>query len=91
MRYALGDDDELGAVDEAVQHFDEAVDVGFVERGVEFVEHAERAGFDHIDREQQGDGGHRAFAAGKQGDGLEFFAGRFGGDFDAGFERVALV
>ncbi len=60
----VGDDDELRVVDEAVEHLDEAVDVRLVERGVELVEHAERAGLDHVDREQQRDGGHRALATG---------------------------
>ena len=87
----MGDDDELAAVDEAVQHLDEAADVGFVEGGIEFVEHTERAGLDHVDGEEQGDGGHGAFAAGEQGDGLEFFARGFGDDVDAGFERIGVV
>ena len=87
----VGDDDELRAVDEAVEHLDEAADVRLVERRVEFVEHAERAGLDHVDREQQRDGGHRALATGEQRDRLQLLAGRLGDDLDAGFERVALV
>ncbi len=87
----VGDDDELAVVDETIEHFDKAVDVRFVERGVEFVEHAEGAGLDHVDREQEGDGGHRALTTREKGDGLELFARRLDGDFDAGFEGVVGV
>jgi len=40
-------------------------DVGFVERGVQFVEHAEGLGLDLVNGEEQGDGGHGLFAAGE--------------------------
>ena len=59
--FGVGDDDELGAIDEAIENLDETVDIGLVERGVELVKDAERGGFDHVDREQESDGGHRAF------------------------------
>ena len=87
----VGDDDELAVGDEFVQHLEEAGDVRFVEGGVELVQHAEGAGFDHVDGEEQGDCGHAALATGKEGDGGEFFAGRFGDDFDAGLEGIIGV
>jgi len=89
--FAVGDDDELGLVDEAVEDFEEALDVGFVKGGVELVEHAEGAGLDHVDGEEEGDGSHGALTTGEEGDALELFPGRFGDDFDSGVERVFVV
>ena len=89
--FVMGDDDELAFLDEFIEHFEEAADVGFVEGGVEFVEDTERTGFDHVDGEEEGDGGHGAFAAGEEGDAGGFFAWGFGDDLDAAFERVVFV
>ena len=87
----VGDDDELALADKAVEDFDEPADVRFVEGGVHFVQHAERARLDHVDREQQRDGGHRAFTAREEAHALELLAGRLGDDLDARLERVAVV
>ena len=62
--FIVGDDDELALADKTIEDFDEPVDVRFVERRVHFVEHAERARFDHVDREKEGNGGHGFFATG---------------------------
>ena len=88
---AVGHDDELALVDEGVEHFEEAADVGFVEGSIELVQNAEGAGLDLVDGEEQGHGGHGAFATGEKADALELFAGRLGDDFDTGLERVAFV
>ena len=45
----VGDDDELRVGEEALQHTHKLVDIGFVERGVQFVQNAEGAGPDLID------------------------------------------
>ena len=73
------------------KHADEAVDVGLVQRGVQLVQHAERAGLDLVNREQQRHGGHGLLAAGQQRDGLQLFARRAGDDVNAAFEQVVLV
>ena len=78
-------------VDEPLQHADEAVDVRFVQRRVQLVQHAERAGLDLVDREQQRHGGHGLLAAGEQRDGLQLLAGRAGDDVDAALQHVVLV
>ena len=87
----MRDRDELALVHEAVEDFDEAGDVRLVERGVHFVEHAERAGLHHVDGEEERDGGHGALAAGEEADALELLAGRLGDDLDAALERVGVV
>src|SRR6185369_2171097 len=87
----VGDDDELGLRQEPLQDADEAVDVRFVQRRVQFVQHAEGAGFDLVNGEQQSDCRHGLFAAGKQGDALQLFARRTGHDVDATFEHVTFV
>ena len=52
--FRMGDDDKLGEGEEVAQHADEAADVGLVERGVDLVEDAERAGLAAKDRQQAG-------------------------------------
>ena len=89
--FVVGDDDELGVLEEAFKDVEEAVDVGFVQRGVQFVQQAKGAGLDLVNGEEQGDGGHGLFAAGEQADVLQAFAGRAGDDVDAAFEDVGLV
>lgn len=81
--FVVGDDDELGVLKEAFEDVEEAVDVGFVQRGVQFVQQAKGAGLDLVDGEEKGDGGHGLFAAGEQADVLKAFAGRTGDDVDA--------
>ena len=66
----------------------EALVVGFVEGGIDFVEDAEGGGFGFEDGHEEGDAGHGFFAAGKLGDGDGFFAGGMGNDFDAGVEGI---
>ena len=44
----------------------EARGVGFVERGIDFVQDAEGGGLGFEDGHDQGDGGHGFFAAGEQ-------------------------
>ena len=77
--------------EEPLQDADEAVDVRFVERRVQFVQHAERTGLDLVNREQQRHGGHRLLAAGQQRDALQLFAGRARHDVNAALQHVVLV
>ena len=76
---------------ELAQQVGEAFDVRAVERGVHFVQHAEGAGLDVEEGEQQGGGGQGAFAAGQQGQVLALLAGRLDEDVDAGFQNVVGV
>ena len=83
----MGDDDDLG-VFELPQHADETVDVGVVESGVDFVEHAEGAGTRTEDRQEEGDARHRLLTPGEQGDASRLFAGGAGDDLDGRLEDV---
>ena len=83
----MGDDDDLG-VFELPQHADEPVDVGVVESGVDFVEHAEGAGTRAEDRQEEGDTRHRLLAPGEQGDAARLFAGGAGDDLNGRLEDV---
>ena len=51
--FGVRHDDELRPGQKLLQHADEPLDVGFVERGVDFVQHAERAGPTAEDCQQQ--------------------------------------
>ena len=42
-----------GRAIKTVQDFDKAADIRFVERGIHFVQHAERAGLHHVDGEKR--------------------------------------
>lgn len=64
--FAVCDDDEFRPAEEFLEDVDEAADVGFVEGGVHFVQHAERARAELEDGQQQGDGGEGLFAAGEK-------------------------
>ena len=93
--FLVGDDDELAAAAAVVFDFGELadhrvvdVDIGFVQRGIDFVEDAERAGFGLIDRKEQRDRGKGFFAAGQLGDDLGILAGWAGDDLETGFERI---
>ena len=87
----MGDDEELGVLEEAGEHGEVAGDVAVVKGGVEFVGETEGGGFDAEEGEEEGDGGEGAFAAGEEGYGLGLLAGGAGDDVDAGFEDVLLV
>jgi hypothetical protein len=86
----VGDDQEAGAGfgDHVGEQGAEAVDIGVIERGVDFVEHADRGGVAAEDGEDQRQRGEGLFAAGEQREGGEFLARRLGVDFEAGEERV---
>src|SRR5213594_4330100 len=85
------DHDELRVLLHAAQHLDEPADVRIVERGVDFVEQAERARLEPEHREHQRDGRQRLLAARQQLHALQALPRRLGDDFDAALERVVLV
>ena len=90
----MGDDDELRLFGEFFQKLGKFVDVRFVERRLDFVEHAEGHGTEHQDGEQDGDRRQRAFAARKKGNLGQFFPRRAGDDLDArgeGIVRFGIV
>ena len=75
-------------VEHPSQQVAEALDIGIVERGIDFVEHADRR---RIGQEKGEDQRHRRkslFAARKQGQGRQAFARRLGHDLQPGFQWV---
>ena len=66
----------------------EAADVGLVQRRVDFVEHAEGAGLELEDADQQRQRGERLFAAGEQQHVLQLLARGRGDDVDAALGGV---
>ena len=88
---AVGDDDELGVLLHALQHFHETPDVRVVQRRVDLVEDAERARLVLEDGEHQGDRGQRLLAARQQLHALQPLARRRRDDLDAALEQVGLV
>src|SRR5215218_7689211 len=87
--FLVGDDDELGAVGEAPDQLQEAVDVRVVEGGLDLVEDVEGARPGEEDGEDEGQRDQRLLAAGEQ---LQFprrLAGR--GDLDLDPLLVALL
>ena len=51
----MRDHDELGPVGVAAQQFDEAADVGFVQRGLDLVKQVERAGVGQEEGKEEAD------------------------------------
>ena len=86
--FLVGDDDELGAVGEAPDQLQEAIDVGVVEGGLDLVEDVEGAGPGEEDGEDEGDRDQRLLAAGEQRELAGRLAGR--GDLDLDAELLAL-
>ncbi len=82
--------DELGGGAHVGDHLGEAADVGFVERGVDFVEDAEGRGLELEDADEEREGGEGLFAAGEQQDVLQLFARGRGDDVDAGESELGL-
>src|SRR5262249_42792275 len=66
----------------------ETLDVSFVQRGIDFVQHAERAGTAPENGQQQSNTGKRFFAAGQQRNVARLFARWAGDNFDAAFQNV---
>ena len=84
----VGDHDDLRLLPDVLQQVVEPEDVGFVERGVDLVQQAERSRPDQEDGENEGDGGHGLLAAGQQAHARELLAGRVDHVFDPGFQRL---
>ena len=87
----MGDHDDLGRLAQFGQQPIETVDIGFIQRGVDLVEQAERAGFDQIKGENQGNGHQGLFSAGQKAHDRQFFPRRMDMDFDAGFQQVRFI
>src|SRR5947209_4854509 len=65
-----GDDDELALRDEPLQHLDKAIDVGFIERRIHFIEHTKRTRPHHVNGKHKRDGRHRPLASAQKRDAL---------------------
>src|SRR5262249_29626067 len=76
---------------ELLDHSQVAVDVSLVERGVNFVENAERAGLALEDRQEQRNGRHCLFAPRKERNAAQLFSGRAGDHVDAALQDVIGV
>ena len=88
---AVRDEHELGLHAHLLDQFGEAADVGLVERRVDFVEDAERAGRVLENADQQGQRSERLFAAGEQQHALQALARRRSHDVDAALGAVLFV
>ena len=77
-------DDELRLAGKFFEHAHEAADVGVVERGIDLIEDAKRAGLDLVDGKEQGDGRQRPLAARQQANVLQALAAGTGDDVDLG-------
>ena len=84
----MGDDDKLGETGELADDFRETADIGVVQGGVEFVEHAQGRGFHHVDSEKQGHGCHGPLTTRKEGDTPKLSARRLGDDFNPTFQGI---
>ena len=72
----MGDVEELGLRRHFFDQVAETRGVGVVQRGVDFVQKAEGGGVEAEQGEHEAHGGEGFFAAGEEGDGAVFLAGR---------------
>ena len=70
------------------QQIAKTLDIGVVERRVDFVQDTDRCGIGQEHAEQQGNCGQRLFATGQERHDLQLLARWAGHDFQAGFKRV---
>ena len=63
--FVVGDGEELGIAAEVTQHIAIATDVGFIQRGINLVQHYKGTGFYTQHGEEQRQRGERAFSAGE--------------------------
>ena len=87
-RAVVGDDNELYPSSEHSQQIREALNVGFVQRRVDLIEHAERRRVDLQQAEQQRDDGERAFTTAQRQQPLQLLARRPGHDVDAAPQQI---
>src|SRR5437016_3286288 len=79
--------DELRLFAHLADETGKAVDVGVVERSIDFIEDTERRRLVFEDPHQKGDRGHRFLPAGEEEDRLVAFPGRLRGDLDSRVEE----
>jgi len=91
VRLLWRDDDELRVRQESLQKPDEPVDVRFVQRRVQLVQHAERAGLDLVNGEQQRHRRHRLLAARQERNRLQLLARRPRHDVNPALQQIVLV
>src|SRR4051794_35518952 len=83
-----GDEARLGLLAHLTQEIAEALDIGIVERRVDFVQHADRRRVGQEYREDQRQRGQRLLAAREKRHRLRLLAGRARHDVEAGLERI---
>src|SRR5262245_49859574 len=84
----MRDDHESRPAEELLEHVDEPADVGLVERSIDLVEDAERAGAELKDGQEQGDRRESLLAAGEERVVERGLAGGRGDDLDAAIQHV---
>ena len=85
------DEDELRPIGHRADHLVVSGNVGFVERGIDLVEDAERRGLDLEDGEDERDGRECLLSAAHELDARQLLAGRLRQDVDARLEHVLRV
>ena len=87
----MSDDDELRRSAVILEVSGHALDIGFVQSRIDFVDQAERCRMIGQKGQEQSDDRQGPFAAGKERQGLLFLSWRADIDFHAGFQDVFLV
>ena len=87
----MGHDDDLRFTGKLAHHRREAVDVGIVERRVDFVEQVERRRTHADEREDQRGRGHRTFAAGERGERRHALSGRLHRKLNARLRKIVRI
>ena len=78
----------VGLLGHLIQKLAEALDIGIVERRIDFVEDADRCRVGQKQRENERNGGQRLLASRKKSEGGKALSRRLSHDLNASFERV---
>jgi len=86
----MRDEQKLGCLRKAAQQPEETVNVGIVQRGIDFIQDAKRAGLEQVEGKQERNGDQGLFAAGELLQQLWALPARLGKDLNRGFQWVTL-
>ena len=87
----MGNHNELGLLSICFQELGKTVDIGFIQRGIDFIQDHKRCRLVSQEGEKQGDDGEGPFSSGKQGKIPHLFPRRLDFDLDARFQDMVFI
>ena len=89
--FIVRDHDELGILQEPLEHSHKAIHIGFIQWRIQLVQYAEGTWFDLVNGEQQRHSRHGLLATGEQSDASQLLPGRTGQNINPAFKHIAVI